>query len=395
MVCLVGAVLAFSAGLVGWTIAANLALAVRICAASMTGATFIVLLVIVGWEAREWWHSESRKVEQAPAGTEPSAEKQSLRDLRQAWKQSKEGTPKKTVGYRQMLVNGITRYFGPGADRSISNLPQESSTQNPGKPSSGILGPLADRFGGRASVRRNSSALGLLEGGDDYDIPDLELPMLPVIGKVSPARGKFHGAVYRLIVDPRLRDQVRAQSKESPKFEHTSSKTSEPQCIRPDELLNLKPSHRLPVFHPTGHDIQFSPDRTRLAVSKLNGTVAIWAVGKFDEKPEVVIPCPIGRFVWSPDSSQLLIVKKNGLFVQDVKSSEALNPLRDITDTIGPAVWLQSLPSFVVEINRKLRIFNTHSGSEIDGYELHRSPLHALDIASVPLAHPSGTTSYG
>lgn len=37
--------------------------------------------------------------------------------------------------------------------------------------------------------------------------------------------------------------------------------------------------------------------------------------------------------------------------------SEAWDPLKTITKTIGPAAWLQSSPSFVVEIDRKLRIF--------------------------------------
>ncbi|KAG9042982.1 hypothetical protein FS837_010171 [Tulasnella sp. UAMH 9824] len=64
LVCLVGAVLTFSAGLVTWTVAADLDLAVKICAGAMTCGTFLVLFAAILWEAREWWKESSTEAEQ-------------------------------------------------------------------------------------------------------------------------------------------------------------------------------------------------------------------------------------------------------------------------------------------------------------------------------------------
>ncbi|KAG8925021.1 hypothetical protein FRC01_010780 [Tulasnella sp. 417] len=79
LVCLVLAVLAFSAGLVAWTVAADLAPAVRVCAESMTGATFLVLFTAILWEAREWTKERRKEAKQldrvvvaSPTGQVPS-----------------------------------------------------------------------------------------------------------------------------------------------------------------------------------------------------------------------------------------------------------------------------------------------------------------------------------
>lgn len=76
MGCLVIAVLAFSVGLVVWTIAADLATPVKISATAITCATFSVLFAIVIWEGREWWretHAEPSLVDMTAIANERDA----------------------------------------------------------------------------------------------------------------------------------------------------------------------------------------------------------------------------------------------------------------------------------------------------------------------------------
>lgn len=99
LLCLVAAVLAFSTGLVIWTIAADLALAVKICAGVFTGSTFIVLLAVIAWDIREWWEENStKKSEKAPVEAERAPGLQELHDRWQKWKNDKAAAAEKPKG---------------------------------------------------------------------------------------------------------------------------------------------------------------------------------------------------------------------------------------------------------------------------------------------------------
>lgn len=117
--------------------------------------------------------------------------------------------------------------------------------------------------------------------------------------------------VSKLLLDNQLRGLLRAQSSKLPEPDQPG-----PQ---PDEIQNLQPVYRLPIFHHPEHDIHFSPDGLHLAISKMNGNLAVWKVGELTEKPETIIPCPLGRFIWSPDSSRVLITAKEGFSVRSIE----------------------------------------------------------------------------
>lgn len=123
--CLVGAVLAFSAGLVGWTIAASLALPVKICAATMTCTTFLILFTIIIWETREWWHQRNKKATETSVDTESTPEMEALHSRWQKWKsggkagEEKHGhilhvywdMPASFFGKWQPVISTLTRHF--------------------------------------------------------------------------------------------------------------------------------------------------------------------------------------------------------------------------------------------------------------------------------------------
>lgn len=172
LLCLAAAVLAFSAGLVIWTIAADLSLAVKICVGTMTGTTFVVLLVVVIWEVVERWQEHLAKCkdrnedEPAPDNTELRPEIQVLHSRWQKWrarteKMTETSKEKSTLGY--WSTTGVARLFGglPGLNRPRAILPSAYPWS---------YQPLDENTDGR--VPNTSPDINRLR-----DTPDLEPPM--------------------------------------------------------------------------------------------------------------------------------------------------------------------------------------------------------------------------
>lgn len=308
--CLVGAVLAFSAGLVVWTIAAELKLAVRIPTAVITCATLLVLFIIIIWEAMEWWRD--KKAEQAPADVQPLAR------IRMH-----------AIRYTRQLDVGEESTTGEEGDQSSKEAPTMArGLWGVWRVVRRVAGPrgTADGFNqqihgfGRASAGRTirfaiqlsqderlctgdlSEALGGDEGIQDEGatvLPDERPRAVTVVQRLRGAVECLRTDEYR-----HIRAFILAQN---PKLPHPHHK-----------LQRIQPVHRLQGFHPPGHDIHFSPDGKYLAASQLHGNVAIWPVGKFDGEAELVLPNSAGRFAWSPNSSCLIIIEKKGLSIWEL-----------------------------------------------------------------------------
>ncbi|KAG9033715.1 hypothetical protein FS837_002404, partial [Tulasnella sp. UAMH 9824] len=301
---LIGAVLAFSAGLVVWTFAANLAVAVKVTASVMTFATLLILVVVLAWEAREWWQAtrSSKAVEETPSAPSESTERGPVSSLEEG---------------------------------GIETAPY------PGLPSASVHGT---NTSGRPLDKRN----------------DAQPPLSPTV----------------------------------PRPQATLSRTSTNWSgnLHPDrrsELQSLCPAQSFPIDHRLDHDIHFSPDGKRLAISTPTGLI-IYDVGQYEKTPA---PLDMGgggffsfeQFTWSPDSSHIVMFNGTGVLVWNrdklwraTKGWKKHQPPRRVKAIIA----LQAPSQFFVALDRETHILEADGQFRKTG--IGRLPLHICDIASIP-----------
>ncbi|KAG8974260.1 hypothetical protein FRC05_007684 [Tulasnella sp. 425] len=337
LLCLVGSVLAFSAGLVVWTFAAKLALSVKISVGTITGVTFFVLIAAIIWEIMEWWRQDPTDTEEyldapeSPSGTPvleyPWRSWESAKDVGAEIRSRMLGGTLNVVATLRQSWRRLIRFItgNSNADPSQFILPQDNPNRKGDAIFPSIEGTRKNGIAGQELASTWSLTSISSDESDKSDTPEWE-PMTPnssgplhgrrngplsPLQTTSPTRSKFQNAGRALMKDERTREIVAIQSQDRPEY-----------CIlRRNELQNLRPVLRLPIFHAPGHDIHFSPDGTRLAVSRLNQSLAIWEVGKYHEKPQTM-PSPIGRFAWSPDGSHIVVIKEDGLNIWNKDSRE-------------------------------------------------------------------------
>lgn len=306
LACLVAAMLAFSAGLVVWTIAAELELSVKVSAATLTGATFLVLLIVISWAGLEMLYNQDS--ERDPGDLQPLARAQAPHFVRQLEAQAKNITREEADQPRAESSSTEDAFWDVWQTilfitKRISH-PESSHGQSRaiGHPVNGNEHGI-----GRSASRHGSSrAADLSESlNEDDGILTDEIPrVLPSTNSTEPARLKVQRGLmtavhyFRAYGSDELHAIVWAQN-------------SQPQ----DKLQTIQPVKRLPVLHPPGHDIRFSPDGKYFAASQSKGGVAIWDIDNFDGDAKKTIPSSGGRFAWSPSSTHFVIVEKKGLTI--------------------------------------------------------------------------------
>ncbi|KAG8944175.1 hypothetical protein FRC04_002131 [Tulasnella sp. 424] len=368
LLCLIGSVIAFSAGLVVFTFAAKLALPVKIWVGIMTGVTSLVLIAAIIWELVEWWRQDYGAAEENPGDSEPLLGTPVPQHPWIPWKSTKKlgaeardrlwaGTLTVAVTLRQSwrrLITGPSKTDQSGLDGHGHNL-EDVHTSMEGS-------------GRNDSTGQNLVSTTFLTP-DSFDESHKSDPSDRT--PASPNRSKFQNAAHALAKDEKLREIVSALSQEG-------------HCVsRRDELKHLRPVRRLRIFHAAGEDIHFSPDGTRLAVSGVDESLAIWEVGKYHEKLQT-IPCPVGRFAWSPDSSHIVIMEKDGLAVWNNDSGLKV---RKTEKPVGVVAWLQSSSDFIAVIDNVLHIFDKQGRDAcIVPAEL---PLRVHDVASIMHQKPA------
>ncbi|KAG8974261.1 hypothetical protein FRC05_007685 [Tulasnella sp. 425] len=326
--CLVLAVLAFSVGLVVWTFAAGFHISVSISTVVITCATFLVLFTIIFWECREW--CRDKHAEPTPVDLKTIISMQEPHHQQRAAEIAEgsaieEGGPA-SAGTWMTVTAGLYQLLQPLPDGLRNNL------------------------GDQALHLKRALTPDLPDTGEDDEIQDEEVPTVlhsaksaPLqTGEISPPPSMFQKAVLDLICDENLRKLV---SDRLPDVRR-----------RQDKLQTLRPIHRLRIFHPSGHDIHFSPDGKRLAVSQLDGSVAIWAVDKLDGEAERTLLSSVGRFAWSPDSSHIVIIAKEGLSIRKANKLEEPGSFAK-TGTVRVMAWLQSSSGFFAVIGDELQIY--------------------------------------
>ncbi|KAG8958363.1 hypothetical protein FRC00_002819 [Tulasnella sp. 408] len=153
-----------------------------------------------------------------------------------------------------------------------------------------------------------------------------------------------------------------------------------------DDLKQLQPVHTLPIFHPVGYDMHFSPDGKYLGVGCIEEAVAIWKVGSVYGKPEIVLPSPTGRFGWSPDGSYVLVITKTGPSILKKGDTWGLQCQPAETGPINVVAWLQSSRAFILATYAGLRVFDMNTQLQPTPHAPIILPIEAHDIASIPNA---------
>ncbi|KIO17627.1 hypothetical protein M407DRAFT_227814 [Tulasnella calospora MUT 4182] len=365
LLCLVGAVLAFSAGLVVWTFAANLALAVKICAATMTSATSLILFTVIIWDVREWWQG-ARKAQPTPSETEPPPGMPARRKPRKSAEQAA-GDALNRVSDPLADGKGVWRQrlrdFMTGS-ASIAPPTLSHDGESPNRQDdveSGLMtqSPTRISFGGHNFPSGKSLASGSEEGGIETMVSDSALISVaapgtttsghgilnkrrdappPSTGKVPPAHVAFQGAGYDSTENDAARTSIQA----------SWSENSHP---RRSQLLGLTPARVLDIDHPPGHDIHFSPDGMRLAISTRTGLTILEVSKAVVEPHDHPSSSEFERFVWSPDSSHIVAIN---------------------VDT-GLLTW-----------NKDSVLGLAYAVGRFTKMGLHRLPLFVYDIANVP-----------
>ncbi|KAG9040805.1 hypothetical protein FS837_013066 [Tulasnella sp. UAMH 9824] len=408
LVCLSAAVLAFSIGLVIWTIAFDLALPVKICAAVITCATFVVLITVGLWEVKEWWTrtERSKKATQAQDNAEPQTETHPRYFLWRDWRkrtlaetEARDESPVvaepqlTTVGKLLLGWNRLIRLISgpPLLSPPPGNVPQYSVVQILPDGLPPAAGPGTAAIAQEASASGISMTSGLYEGDYEYEVPELDerikrysaaLPLIdplngpgeqrPPTPKVSSVRQRFQNAVSNLINDPQLRE-ILVTMPSLPLDYHG---------FQLEDLEKLRPAYRLQVFHPAGYDMHFSPDGKYLGVGCIDGTVAIWEVGRLYAQPKVVLTSPRGRFGWSPDGSRILLIMKQGATILKAGSWNTRCSPR-ATGPIRVVAWLQSSCAITLVIDDVLHVFDTELQPRTP-YAPVRLPIEVHDVASIP-----------
>ncbi|KAG8991861.1 hypothetical protein FRB90_001203, partial [Tulasnella sp. 427] len=396
LLCLVGAVLAFSAGLVVWTAAADLALAVKTCVGLMTFVTFGVILTVIYWELAEWRRNNRNVGKQISADADLVEEIPDLVSAWRAWKSDVEGLERRQSDQpkSQGLILRIARaLYGHSIFQGIPSRPSDShmisGTDLEAPP------PKQDRSLGKGSNSRLDDAV---KGRDAYDMRDLELHAVTSRDDVPPAwkvkKRKFYRAVRKAIMVNQFKKTLLKPIPEVPfSSQHEMSRPDHQPPSSGEQLAELEKLHpvcKLPIFHPDDHDIHFSPDGKKLAVGMLKGGVAICDVGAVSTgnffKTRDSVPGARGtRFAWSPDSSHLAMISKDGVLIKNMKSaSEATSEIKFVT----LIAWLQCSSKFITVAGDSFWVLDRQGQKQPKDYPL---PMIVHDIASVP--SPDTSTS--
>lgn len=267
--------MAFSAGLVIWTFAAELAVAVKICAATMTSATSLILFTVIIWEVGEWWvQPTSIEVERISGHLESTK-----RAAEDAQTRISAGIGSGKIALERVVTGGATAFSRALSRENVgrsNDLESAPPTLNPRRP-----------------------------GSTDQ----------PLASTPAPAPGP-PGGVNEVVVSPQK--QTLAPVTASVHFQNLgksveASGAPNPDLQRPELRLGFYQS--LAIDHPPSHDIHFSPDGMWLAISTPT-SLTILDVDKYGGEPYPKLPSlEFERFAWSPDSSHVVATVKHVLLI--------------------------------------------------------------------------------
>ncbi|KIO25425.1 hypothetical protein M407DRAFT_25224 [Tulasnella calospora MUT 4182] len=398
--CLVTAVLTFSVGLVAWTFGSGLGVVVTACATTHTVATAIILIAVVVWETGERLREYKRAIRQElhESGVNPLPPVwrsvkyysflasvtliDSWHDLvtwlRRKWNQA--------LGHLRRRSNPSIRAPPDELPRGSSNLtisiPKGTNSITSGP--MGLLSPVVTpnpltRWQSRKHQAKRFSA-ALPSTLVIHPQPGVDAPFSPLspavderfFGPSTPALQRtFRRRAWELAHDQSLRDVIK------------SSPMGNTGYRRRSELNSIRPVHALLVERPVGRDMHFSPDGRWLAVSRVDGRVAIWSVDAFGEEP-ITIPAPTERFAWSPDGSYIVSILAKGFQIWD--RSKGGFKTRETSSSIGPIAWLQSGAAFAAAVDGEVYIYTRNGRRDRQFNGLSRSRIQIHDIAIVPSA---------
>lgn len=333
--CLVAAVLTFSVGLVAWTFASSLGIVVTACAITHTAATAIILIAVVFWETKERLREYEREfreygvnpllavwrrlkypyalVRSTLSGSSPGL----AAWLRQKW-HFLFGSPI----HRDSAVHAQSEDKPGGESRIMTPVPEDGIDDTKSGPMVHFPPELPQHSPTKWQSRNlhlkrpSPLFLGIPTAPSDQ-IPDTPFsPISPAVEEHASTpilQRTFRRRAWDLAHDKNLRAVIRSTPMGTTGY-------------RRNELNNIRPVRALLSERPIGRDMHFSPDGSYLAVSRVDGMVAIWKVDDLGEHP-ITIPAPAERFAWSTDGSYIVNILHKGFQIWDrnkVRSTNAV-----------------------------------------------------------------------
>ncbi|KAG8955140.1 hypothetical protein FRC04_009597 [Tulasnella sp. 424] len=197
-------------------------------------------------------------------------------------------------------------------------------------------------------------------------VPDS--PFSPISSFVSPAFSLFHRRAWELARDKNLRAAIRAAP---------MGTTSDGR----NGLNSIRPVHALLSRRPIGRDMHFSPDGNYLAVTRVDGAIAIWKVDDLDEDP-IIVQAHTERFAWSPDGANIVSILPKGFQLWDRDNRKFITP--QISYSIGSVAWLHHGAAFAAAVDGAVHLYTRKGRLKQEFKDLSRSRLQINDIAVIP-----------
>ncbi|KAG8955142.1 hypothetical protein FRC04_009599 [Tulasnella sp. 424] len=388
--CLVAAVLTFSVGLVAWTFASNLGIVVTACAITLTAATAIILVAVVVWETGERLREYKREFREY--GVNPF-----LRSLKYPYALVRPtlsgSSPGLTAWLRQKWrfafgspihhdrSNHVASEDRPGGESRVATPAHEDSIDDTksGPPTIDLsLEPpqhLPPKWQSRKLHLKRPTLQPVLLGVPTVhsdQVPDTPFsptsPALEEHASTPVLQRTFRKRAWDLAHDKNLRAVIRSTPMGTTGY-------------RRNELNNIRPVRCLLSERPIGRDMHFSPDGSYLAVSRVDGMVAIWNVDNFDEYP-ITIPAPTERFAWSPDGAYIVSILPKGFQIWNRNRRRFITP--HVSDSIGPVAWLHHGAMFAAAVDGEVHVYSKNGTLKKEFEDLSRSRLQIHDIATIP-----------
>ncbi|KAG8918741.1 hypothetical protein FRC01_001681, partial [Tulasnella sp. 417] len=390
---LVASVLTFSIGLVGYTYSSSQGKIVTTCATVLTSLTSLILLIVIAWEAGEWWraykpHRASQKVDAegrtrhlGPKSRSPDRLRSridrlvrpwilGLMSVRFRWPFSRfAGRPDPPLALNELSLEGLPVISPPPAVLRFSTVNLATS---PVKDTESSIQEAGTRTQAQPLEKSGRSGLQIQTQNLATDISIPQVARSPVGINFTASDRRFYNHAWHLVRAPKTRAHLKAL-RMTP-YERGDLKSLDP--ITP--ILPRKGAGAV-------QDLKFAPDGGWLAVSYADGTAGLWAVGEEFTWHSSIAGRP-GSVMWCSSSESLLVNRDDGVMIWWPLKKEAKFMQRK--GGFEAFTWLPDAQRFAAAAGQSLWIANGSTGTVEKHQPISSRTLQIHDMAAIPDGDP-------